>query len=84
MNAFSGRGDRSQIATIALAASKNPYGVIIGGLLGHALCTGIAVLGGRMLAARISEKTVAVVGGLLFFVFAIHSFIVGPDEVLSV
>lgn len=32
-----------------------------------------------MLAARISERTVAVIGGILFLVFAIHSFIVGPD-----
>lgn len=71
-------GDRSQIATIALASSKNPFGVIVGGLVGHAMCTGLAVLGGRMLAARISEKTVALVGGILFLLFAIHSFIVGP------
>lgn len=71
-------GDRSQIATIALAAAKNVYGVMVGGLIGHAFCTGLAVLGGRMLAARISERTVAYVGGILFFVFALHSVIVGP------
>lgn len=71
-------GDRSQIATIALASSKNPFGVIIGGLVGHAMCTGLAVVGGRMLAARISERTVAWAGGILFLVFAVHSFIVGP------
>lgn len=70
-------GDRSQIATIALASSKNIMGVIIGGLIGHAFCTGLAVVGGRMLASRISEKTVALVGGILFILFAIHSFIVG-------
>lgn len=71
-------GDRSQIATIALASSKNPFGVILGGLIGHAFCTGLAVVGGRMLAARISEKTVAYSGGVLFIIFAIHSFLVGP------
>lgn len=87
-------GDRSQIATIALAAAKDPFGVTIGksvvagwndactplplvhpcsynarfclamgegGIIGHALCTGIAVIGGRMLAARISERTVSYV-----------------------
>jgi len=51
-----------QIATIALASAKDPVGVTLGGIIGHALCTGIAVVGGRMLAARISEKTVATVG----------------------
>ena len=45
-------GDRSQIATIAMAASKDPYGVTVGGILGHSLCTGMAVIGGRMLATR--------------------------------
>jgi Ca2+/H+ antiporter, TMEM165/GDT1 family len=66
-------GDRSQIATIALSAAKNPYGVTLGGCLGHTLCTGLAVLGGRMLAARISEKTVSIFGGIIFLVFGIHS-----------
>jgi putative Ca2+/H+ antiporter (TMEM165/GDT1 family) len=66
-------GDRSQIATIALSAAKNPYGVTLGGCLGHTMCTGLAVLGGRMLAARISEKTVNIGGGIIFLVFGVHS-----------
>jgi len=39
------------------------------------------VLGGRLLAARISERTVALAGGVLFLFFALHSFISGPDNV---
>ncbi|CAM9126157.1 unnamed protein product [Phaeothamnion confervicola] len=73
-------GDRSQIATIALAAAKDVFGVVLGGVLGHALCTGMAVLGGRMLAARISEKTVHLFGGTLFLLFAVHSLVVGVDD----
>ena len=105
-------GDRSQIATIALAAHKDPYGVTAGGVLGHSICTGftrvtecmlssvylpsifvpsnlnfcvsvsvsvsvslylgLAVMGGRMMAERISEKHVAITGGLLFLMFAIY------------
>jgi len=66
-------GDRSQIATIALSAAKNPYGVTLGGCIGHTMCTGVAVLGGRMLAARISEKTVSIFGGIIFLIFGVHS-----------
>eukprot|EP00741_Cyanophora_paradoxa_P022191 tig00021435_g21421.t1 len=73
-------GDRSQISTIALAAAKDPIGVTFGGILGHAICTGGAVLGGRLLASHISERTVALSGGILFLCFAIASFITGPPE----
>ena len=66
-------GDRSQIATIALAAAKDPIGVTIGGIIGHSICTGVAVIGGRMLAARISERMVAYVGGSLFLCFSVHA-----------
>ena len=54
-------GDRSQLATVILAAREDVYGVCVGGILGHALCTGLAVIGGRMIATRISVKTVTLV-----------------------
>merc|ERR1712157_214266 len=66
-------GDRSQIATIALAASKDPLGVNVGAILGHMICTGMAVIGGRMLASSISEKTVCISGGVIFWIFGLHS-----------
>ena len=66
-------GDRSQIATIALASSKNPIGVTVGGLVGHAICTSAACIGGRMLASSISEKTISQWGGIIFLLFGIHS-----------
>jgi putative Ca2+/H+ antiporter (TMEM165/GDT1 family) len=64
-------GDRSQVATIALAAAKNAYGVTVGGILGHAICTGGAVLSGNMIAQRVSHKTVNIVGGSLFIFFSL-------------
>ncbi|KAK9817581.1 hypothetical protein WJX74_002359 [Apatococcus lobatus] len=66
-------GDRSQIATITLAADYNPYGVTVGAVLGHCICTGTAVLGGQLIAMKISQRTVAVCGGLLFLAFAVHN-----------
>lgn len=66
-------GDRSQIATIGLAASADVVGVTLGGIVGHALCTGAAVLGGKHLASHIDERLVAIFGGVLFLVFGLHS-----------
>lgn len=66
-------GDRSQIATIALAAAKNPYGVTLGGIVGHAICTGGAVLSGNLIASKISHRTVNIVGGLLFIFFGLFT-----------
>nr|WP_306466937.1 TMEM165/GDT1 family protein [Thermoleptolyngbya sichuanensis] len=63
-------GDRTQIATIGLAAAKNPIGVSVGAILGHAICAAIAVIGGRLIAGRLSEKTLTLLGGALFLVFA--------------
>merc|ERR1712167_422532 len=55
-------GDRSQIATIGLGATKNVWGIIFGGLAGHAFCTGLAVVGGKLLSTKISPKSIAYSG----------------------
>lgn len=63
-------GDRTQIATITLAAANNPVGVTMGAVLGHAICAAIAVSVGRLVCTRLSERTITLLGGVLFLVFA--------------
>ncbi|XP_073824928.1 uncharacterized protein isoform X1 [Musca autumnalis] len=74
-------GDRSQLTTIILATTKDVYGVITGGIIGHSICTGLAVIGGRMVAAKISVRTVTIVGGIVFLGFALYALIVKPDDI---
>jgi putative Ca2+/H+ antiporter (TMEM165/GDT1 family) len=49
-------GDRSQIATIAMAAGQDYWWVTAGALCGHAICTAAAVIGGRAIAGRVSLR----------------------------
>eukprot|EP00258_Populus_trichocarpa_P036694 XP_024452713.1 protein PAM71, chloroplastic [Populus trichocarpa] len=63
-------GDKSFFSTVALAAASSPLGVIGGALAGHGVATLIAVLGGSLLGAFLSEKAIAYIGGVLFLVFA--------------
>lgn len=64
-------GDRSQIATIAMAAGSDYWFVILGGCVGHTFCTAIAVVGGMLLASRISMKQVTLGGAVTFVIFAL-------------
>lgn len=73
-------GDRSQITTIILGSREDPYGIAIGGSLGHSMCTAVAVIGGRMIAQKISVKTVTLIGGCVFLFFAMSSFYLGPGD----
>jgi len=73
-------GDRSQIATISLAAHQNPIGVIAGACVGHTICTSLAVFGGEWLGKRISSRVVAFGGGLLFLIFAIINAVTTRSE----
>ena len=66
-------GDRTQFATITLAASKDSIGVMLGGIVGHTICALIAVIGGRAIASHISERTITIIGGILFIILAIVS-----------
>lgn len=73
-------GDRSQLATIILAARENVWAVNVGAILGHTLCTCIAVLAGSAVAQRVSVKTVTFVGGVVFLLFAVSAYVVGMDS----
>lgn len=67
-------GDRSQIATIAMAAGSDYWFVILGAIFGHGLCTAAACIGGQLLATRISMRTVTLGGAAAFLVFAVLYF----------
>ncbi|KAK3336835.1 hypothetical protein B0T19DRAFT_454355 [Cercophora scortea] len=64
-------GDRSQIATIAMAAGQDYWWVTLGAVLGHACCTSVAVIGGRAIAGKVSLKVVTVGGALAFLLFGV-------------
>ncbi|SPJ82289.1 related to mouse putative transmembrane protein FT27 [Fusarium torulosum] len=64
-------GDRSQIATIAMAAGQDYWWVTLGATCGHAICTGVAVIGGRAIAGRVSLKVVTVGGATAFLIFGV-------------
>jgi len=70
-------GDRTQIATVALAASNNPIGVTVGAILGHTICAMIAIGCGCLVAGRISERIITGTGGLLFLIFGIVAIVEG-------
>ncbi|CAH2066206.1 unnamed protein product [Thlaspi arvense] len=79
INFFGEWGDKSQLATIGLAADENPLGVVLGGIMAQTLCTTAAVIGGKSLASQISERIVALSGGMLFIIFGIQSFLSPVD-----
>lgn len=64
-------GDRSQIATIALGAAHNVYLVAFGTVVGHSMCTALAVVGGRYVSTKISVKHVTLGGSILFLIFGV-------------
>jgi len=73
-------GDRSQITTIILAAREDAIGVTLGAIIGHSICSAIAVIGGRALAQLISVRTVTLIGGVVFVIFAFSAYFMGEGE----
>ncbi|TKA77883.1 hypothetical protein B0A49_01679 [Cryomyces minteri] len=64
-------GDRSQIATIAMAAGQDYWWVTGGAISGHAVCTAAAVIGGRAVAGRVSLRMVTLGGAFAFLAFGL-------------
>ncbi|OJJ00570.1 hypothetical protein ASPVEDRAFT_40084 [Aspergillus versicolor CBS 583.65] len=62
-------GDRSQIATIAMAAGQDYWFVTVGAIAGHGICTAAAVIGGSAIAGKVSMRVVTLGGAVAFLVF---------------
>ena len=72
-------GDRSQIATVALAGDYEPFGIIFGCFLGHSIATGTACVGGKYIANKVSEKKMTILSGSVFLVFAALTLLQDPN-----
>ena len=68
-------GDKSQIATITIAAVYNTYGVIIGTTLAYFGTILIATFIGHSIGHYITERMMCIVGGFLFLAFALEILI---------
>lgn len=68
-------GDRSMFATVALAAARSPFGVFVGGCMGHSVAACLAVLSGGLMEKYISDRAVRLASGVLFIAFGITTLI---------
>jgi putative Ca2+/H+ antiporter (TMEM165/GDT1 family) len=64
-------GDRSQISIFVLGARQNLLGTFLGCTLGNAICTAIAVVGGRFVGQKISVRLIHLTGAFFFIGFCI-------------
>eukprot|EP00448_Togula_jolla_P010809 CAMPEP_0170606006 /NCGR_PEP_ID=MMETSP0224-20130122/20274_1 /TAXON_ID=285029 /ORGANISM="Togula jolla, Strain CCCM 725" /LENGTH=304 /DNA_ID=CAMNT_0010931043 /DNA_START=30 /DNA_END=944 /DNA_ORIENTATION=- len=68
-------GDRSMFTTVTLAATKSPFGVLLGGCCGHLAAAMIAVASGGLLRKYLNDRIIKRVSGILFIVFGISTLL---------
>lgn len=64
-------GDKTQLATITLAGSRDAIGVWLGASVGMFASNAIAVVIGRFAGKRLPQRAIAVGAAILFFVFGV-------------
>lgn len=64
-------GDKTMLATVALASDRDAIGVWIGGTVGMVLADGVAIVVGAMLHKRLPEGFLHAVASVLFLVFGL-------------
>ncbi|TFV54261.1 TMEM165/GDT1 family protein [Mycobacterium sp. PS03-16] len=64
-------GDKTMLATVALASDRDPIGVWVGATLGMILADGVAIVVGAMLHKRLPEAFLHTVASLLFLLFGL-------------
>lgn len=77
---FSEWADRTQFSVFRLSSDYNQDGVVVGCLLGQALCSVIAVLGGRYLMASVSPRKTLFLGGLIFLSLGVYVYMWNPGK----
>lgn len=73
-------GDRTQMATVALASDQGTFSVMFGVLMGQALCTLVACAGGSFFASYTSERCILLTGGLISLGIALCMLILPPSK----
>ena len=69
-------GDKSEITTVAITAVYNVYAVLIGTMLAYFFNIIIAAFLGNYIGQYLTEKTMCIIGGLLFIGFAIQIIVI--------
>lgn len=64
-------GDKTMLATVALAADNNWAGVWIGATIGMVLADGVAIIVGRLLHKRLPERFLHDMAAVLFLLFGL-------------
>jgi putative Ca2+/H+ antiporter (TMEM165/GDT1 family) len=64
-------GDKTMLATVALASDNNWAGVWIGATVGMVLADGVAIAAGRLLHKRLPERFLHLMASLLFLLFGL-------------
>ena len=62
-------GDKTMFATITLATSEGAFGTWLGSTLGMVAADALAILAGKHLASRLSDRTVKIGAAVAFVVF---------------
>lgn len=68
-------GDKTMLATIALATKEGLLGTWIGSTIGMVAADALAIVVGRQLGARLPERSIKIGASLAFFIFAAVLFI---------
>jgi putative Ca2+/H+ antiporter (TMEM165/GDT1 family) len=64
-------GDKTMLATVALASDHDWTGVWIGATVGMVLADGVAIIAGRLLHRRLPERVLHEAAALLFLLFGL-------------
>jgi putative Ca2+/H+ antiporter (TMEM165/GDT1 family) len=74
---FAELGDKTQLATLTLAAGRNPLAVWAGATLGFFAATALALVIGRALGARLPERPIRLAAAALFLAFGLFLLVDG-------